>query len=688
MIARFINTSSVTFNFNGTPQFKVFLPLKVGSNSIKVISAFDSRLVLMPATNIADIEIDNQTYNDVDDAINMLKDVVFAINGASNNNDCCDANALAIQQLEQTIQDLNFDDQYYTEDEIDQMLSGVVVPSQIPVSSEINGNFLNFLNNQGNQLFSQNIKPFLSQGTHISINSEGKLVLLNDYGEILDTTNLNNNVKITNKYIYINWNASGSRDEKVIAKINSLPNFNISGNEILKFYTYKNQTQYQVNNYNPEKHWWEFRLGEGNYGFGGTQLQGTTSINYLGYTLDNYENVNHNLGEIGTVLISAYINANNEVYQINTDRTVIFQTTRNGVAFIYHFIGNQTLIGNLSNSPESQEVYESDFSEVSQTPPAPQDLSSFATRQNLDATLPYEAKYYLTDIITNADPANAGNEEFVLFETDNAYYFGQKTTNEVDFLNCRLILRVGGFKYDLEDSPDLTQGGYNYWQIALSGSVNLTPGNGIVAFGKDRKFVEGGTPELTEQLIGSGGNYNDLVLEGNVLVFTNTNAQAIINGLDSSEFKDLIFRNKGDFSIRINSESAIGLANGKFNLLTDYFNIQPGGTARAIFSVIENRWKLISDLATKYRPEHRGITSTKVIVVNQDSEEETRDIYEPIVFRDAQSTPMTEADLNSNYPDVTRPFEVICNHPNVMKCYYLLKNSPKEWGSTQLTIVN
>ncbi|TXK78682.1 hypothetical protein [Mesonia sp. K4-1] len=408
-----------------------------------------------------------------------------------------------------------------------------------------------------------------------------------------------NNIRITNKYIYINWSDNdNSRDVKVIKKINQLPNFNIPGNEIVKFYTYKNQTQYQINNYNPEIHWWEFKLSGGNYGFGGTQLQGTTSINYLGYTLDNYENVNHNLGEIGTVLISAYINANNEVYQINTDRTVIFQTTRNGVSFIYHFIGNQTLIGNLSNSPESQEVYESDFSEVSQTPPAPQDLSSFATRQNLDDTQYDYAHYHLTDVIANADPNSLGGEDFVMMETDTDFYFGQKISNNYDFINCRLLMR-GNPKFDFPTVPDVTQNGYKFWLLGSNDDWGFADDK--IAFRAERKFVEAGggsTVELVDALTSTATDKALTANQGRILKGFIDAINTLLSSDDTTldelqEIVDYIKQNKDDLQ-NLSIGNIAGLQGALDNKLEKGAYV---GTAEDLKTLIDN---LTANKADKY----------------------------------------------------------------------------------------
>lgn len=195
MIARFVNTSSVTFNYNGTPQFKVFLPLKIGDNSVKVISAYDSRLVLMPTTNISNIEIDNQTYDNVDNAIDMLKDVVFAITGTSYNNDCCDENSNDIVDIRQDVDEIEdfqliiIDDIIRIDEDLNTKAPTLSVPDSFDSSTD---DEIKVLNTEKEVLFSLNIRNLKDQGTHLSVDTNGKLVLSNDYGEVLDKVTVQN----------------------------------------------------------------------------------------------------------------------------------------------------------------------------------------------------------------------------------------------------------------------------------------------------------------------------------------------------------------------------------------------------------------------------------------------------------------------------------------------------------------
>ena len=292
---------------------------------------------------------------------------------------------------------------------------------------------------------------------------------------------------VTEKYIYPSQldPAEGNLQQQMVAAINASPQFTIGEFDNMEYLLPVSTTPTDV----IEVYIFKHKKGKGVYGTGGTQL--TESNIQRGIRTRVRQDIVA-LGDIGTSTISAYINTDaNGPY---TEKA--FTATINGTFKYYIYNGGAPLIG-IGNTQTSEGDYQDMTTEEDV------DTSSFATLQNLDETLPYEAKYYLTDIITNIGIENP-TEDFLLVETDNAYYFAQKETNVVDFLNCRLILRLNGFKYDLEDTPDLTQDGYKLWQIALSSNVNLTPDNSLVAFSFFRKLASGtgifSSPDSDEEI--------------------------------------------------------------------------------------------------------------------------------------------------------------------------------------------
>jgi len=187
------------------------------------------------------------------------------------------------------------------------------------------------------------------------------------------------------------------------------------------------------------------------------------------------------------------------------------------------------------------------------------------------------------------------------------------------------------------------------------------------------------TSEIIEQIIDSGGNYNNLELTGNVIQFTNTNAQAIVNGFSFEAYKRITLINNSDFDVRLNAEDTNSDENKRIKLPTGLTNMGIQGTTELVYVNSIERWQIVDSFASKYRPEHRGLDEFQVEVVGPDAISETREIIELIVFRDAQSTDMTRTELDAAYPDADRGFNVVCNQ--IAKTYILddINTSPSGW---------
>lgn len=190
--------------------------------------------------------------------------------------------------------------------------------------------------------------------------------------------------------------------------------------------------------------------------------------------------------------------------------------------------------------------------------------------------------------------------------------------------------------------------------------------------------------DFTTQEILSGGNYNNLEVTADLLVFKNENAQAILNGVwGKKDFHILNLSNT--YEVKINHNSASVTGNGQpIKLPTATGNMGIKGTAR-ILQTAGYGYFVADTWGSRYRPEFKGLTEKKVVTVNENSEAEAMDMTELMVFRDAQSAPMTAADLNAAYPNVSRPFQVVCNTINLI--YVLDVNSPKTWSSISKTKV-
>lgn len=77
MPQQFVDINSEEFTLNGIPFDKIFLAMPVGSDSVQVVGAYESRNVIMPVTPVSDIEIDGVTYGTQAALIQVLKGVVY-----------------------------------------------------------------------------------------------------------------------------------------------------------------------------------------------------------------------------------------------------------------------------------------------------------------------------------------------------------------------------------------------------------------------------------------------------------------------------------------------------------------------------------------------------------------------------------------------------------------------------------
>lgn len=190
---------------------------------------------------------------------------------------------------------------------------------------------------------------------------------------------------------------------------------------------------------------------------------------------------------------------------------------------------------------------------------------------------------------------------------------------------------------------------------------------------------------FTTQVINSGGNYNDLEVTADLLVFTNTNAQAILNGVKGrKEFH--ILNLSPTYEVRINHDSGSVSGGGHPLMLptaTGFMGVK--GTARILF--YENYGYFVADTwGSLYRPEYQGLAKEVLMTVNENSRAGSVEMTEYEVFRDAQSVPMSSADLNIAYPDAVRPFNVVCPQINVM--YRKMNDNTGEWLAVNLSSTN
>ena len=115
--------------------------------------------------------------------------------------------------------------------------------------------------------------------------------------------------------------------------------------------------------------------------------------------------------------------------------------------------------------------------------------------------------------------------------------------------------------------------------------------------------------EFTTQIISTGGNYNSLEVTADLLIFTNTNAQAILNGIwGKSDFH--ILNLSPTYEVRINHNSGSVTGGGQPIMLpTASGNMGVKGTAR-ILKTATYGYFVADTWGSKYRPEFTGLTET------------------------------------------------------------------------------
>jgi hypothetical protein len=188
------------------------------------------------------------------------------------------------------------------------------------------------------------------------------------------------------------------------------------------------------------------------------------------------------VGEIGTTPIENIVNGLLPVRELDQGVVYIFEGTRDGVLTQYYYKGLQGIsVGAGENSTLS-----TDYIDLTNTEPEEPDLSDYATIQHVNDQKPETAIYYLTDDVQNISTSNP-TEDFLLVEDDEAYYFGQKDGNVIDFDNCTLVIDSSGYKYDF--GVPITVAGYTFWKLGDTAAISLTAANGEAAFSYFRKFA-------------------------------------------------------------------------------------------------------------------------------------------------------------------------------------------------------
>lgn len=77
MAQQFVDVNSTEFTLNGILMDKIYIAFPIGSSSIKVVCAYESRNEILPATAISDIQVGGVTYGTTAELIAVLKYVIY-----------------------------------------------------------------------------------------------------------------------------------------------------------------------------------------------------------------------------------------------------------------------------------------------------------------------------------------------------------------------------------------------------------------------------------------------------------------------------------------------------------------------------------------------------------------------------------------------------------------------------------
>lgn len=205
MLYTFTNTSGSKFTVNGREFFKTFVPFFVNDTQVKVLNIFDSKLALIPRTNVSDIEVDGVTYATSNELITAIGPVIYVlpdVGGISEGQ--IQLNAQNISALQQDITSIdNQFSNYYTQQQVDNLINGISSGGSSITSGIVEGNSLKLYDSLGTLQASVNIKSLKEQGTVLIMGENGKLQLKNQYGELLSEITIVAKETFYDEFLYV-----------------------------------------------------------------------------------------------------------------------------------------------------------------------------------------------------------------------------------------------------------------------------------------------------------------------------------------------------------------------------------------------------------------------------------------------------------------------------------------------------
>ncbi len=192
MTYTFKDISTTKFSINDREFYKTFIAHYISDSIIKIFNVYDSTTPLIQSTLVSDIDIDGTTYANATLLMNALTDVLYVREGTSGDLDSAqiEANRVAIVSLQSgkanTVH--THDDRYYTETEIDSMLSSIGGGIST-VSGDIDGNNLNLTDQNDDPIGTIDVSELKSQATIITY-EDYKLILKDASGNTLSSTSI------------------------------------------------------------------------------------------------------------------------------------------------------------------------------------------------------------------------------------------------------------------------------------------------------------------------------------------------------------------------------------------------------------------------------------------------------------------------------------------------------------------
>jgi hypothetical protein len=199
------------------------------------------------------------------------------------------------------------------------------------------------------------------------------------------------------------------------------------------------------------------------------------------------------------------------------------------------------------------------------------------------------------------------------------------------------------------------------------------------------KDLKGLLTKNNETVISTTGILNDLVPATGTLRFTG-GAAVSISGMSSGvDGKTMLIVNATAYDLTLMHENAGSVAGNRLIIQgSDNVYIRPGGAARFRYSASKTAWQMTDLWGSEYFPTMKGV-GTRVVEVDPNGYAQPQESVEYKTWLMNQSTALTKAELNSQFPNHTRGLIVVCPLAGVE--YEKLEDTNGDWISRTITNV-